>query len=139
MKTSSPALYVFFCLLILLSSVSVATWVGAQCAEYRSHQEGIDLPTPQLHHLSDQVFTKYKKIRAITLRNTGGKSIQLCEGYNLPEGLRVEVSANQSTCVLRGVPTQAQAFTPGFVVATNLQGSSLAKANILVNALVLVE
>ena len=139
MKTSLPLLFLLFCVLILISSVSVATWLSAQCAEFHQSQIETKKSAPQLHHESDHIFTKYKKIKTIRLINTGGRSISSCEGYNLPDGLRVEVSANQSTCLLLGTPVEAQALTPGFVVATNHQGSSLAKAPIAVNALVLVE
>ncbi len=139
MKTSLPLLFLLFCVLILISSVSVATWLSAQCADFHQSQSETKISAPQLHHESEHIFTKYKKIKTITLINSGGRSINRCEGYNLPEGLRVEVSPNQSTCVLLGIPIEAQALTPGFIVATNLQGSSLAKAPIAVNALVFVE
>ena len=134
-----PFVLLFFCVLILISTASVATWVSAQCASFAQPQAETLLSAPNLHHVQDQVFTKYKKIRVITVRNTGGHFLTRCEGYNLPEGLRVTVSANQRTCVISGVPAMAQAQTPGFIVATNSQGSSLAKVAIVVNALVLVE
>ena len=139
MKFSPHILFILVALLILISSASVATWVHAQCADMCIEQIGDHSQAPKLHHLSNQIFTKYKKIRPMILRNSGGQSLTRCEGYNFPEGLSVEISEDENTCILRGVPTEAQALTPGFVVATNNQGSSLAKVPILVNALVLLE
>ncbi len=94
---------------------------------------------PQLHHLPEQTFTKYKRIRNMPIINTGGGLLISCEAFNFPQGLSVQLSADLSTCVLAGVPGEAQARTPGFIVATNQRGSSLARVPIVVNALVLYE
>ena len=62
-----------------------------------------------------------------------------CDGFNLPAGLRVRLTRDGHSCRILGVPMQAQASTPAYIVAANQSGRSLAVVPIAVNALVLQE
>ncbi len=132
-------MFLFSSLLLIVSSVSVATLVKQQCEDKRIKATDYQVEMPQLHDHAEQIYTKYKRIPSAAIINSGGGSLISCEAFNFPGGLYVQLTADMSTCLLVGVPGEAQARTPGFIIATNQRGSSLARVPIVVNALVLIE
>lgn len=134
--------FAFSILLVVTSQASkdyATTFVRKQCVYWMQQVSAFDLDQPKLLSLDNVTLTKYSAFKALRLDNQGGKQLIYCDGFDLPQGLQVTVTRDGHSCIISGVPIQAQALTNAYIVTANQQGRSLAIVPIIVNALVLRE
>lgn len=116
-----------------------ATFVRNECHHWLTGSaDNMALP-PRLSRAGAVTLTKYTRMQSIRLANQGGQRLYYCDGFELPPGLNVMLTADGRTCEIFGVPRQSQAQTNAYVVAANQGGRSLAVIQITVNPIVMDE
>ncbi len=90
---------------------------------------------PKLANQQTQTYVINTQISPLSFVNTGGVNLTNCSSApDLPVGLSVELSANNSTCEISGTPSVASTATIYAITATNISGTDSATIGIAVNA-----
>ena len=89
---------------------------------------------PKLANQQTQTYVINTQISPLSFVNTGGVNLTNCSSApDLPVGLSVELSANNSTCEISGTPSVASTATIYAITATNISGTDSATLSITVN------
>ena len=89
---------------------------------------------PKLANQQTQTYVVNTQISPLSFVNTGGVNLTNCSSApDLPVGLSVELSANNSTCEISGTPSAASTATIYAITATNISGTDSATLSITVN------
>lgn len=132
-----------FIILLLITSQAfenhITTYISKQCDVWMTREASSSLNQPKLLSIDEVILTKYAPLQELQLDNLGGNQLLYCDGFNFPKGLKVELTRDGHSCVISGIPQQAQAKTSAYVITANRSGRSLAIVSILVHALVLRE
>ena len=89
---------------------------------------------PKLVNQQTQTYIVNTQISPLSFVNTGGVNLTNCSSApDLPVGLSVELSANNSTCEISGTPSVASTATIYAITATNISGTDSATLSITVN------
>ncbi len=88
------------------------------------------LDAPLLIDIPIKSYTKGTAIAALEFTNNGGGTLTSCTADSLPTGLTVIVTADNSSCVVTGMPTLEQTTTTHTITATNATGSDTATVSI---------
>ena len=89
---------------------------------------------PKLANQQTQTYVVNTQISPLSFVNTGGVNLTNCSSApDLPVGLSVELSANNSTCEISGTPSVASTATIYAITATNISGTDSATLSITVN------
>ena len=90
---------------------------------------------PKLANQQTQTYVVNTQISPLSFVNTGGVNLTNCSSApDLPVGLSVALSANNSTCEISGTPSAASTATIYAITATNISGTDSATLSIVVNA-----
>jgi surface protein len=82
----------------------------------------VNVPAPDLIDAVAFRFTVGSSVEEVLINNGGGR-LSSCSADNLPEGLSLSTSDDDSNCVLSGTPVNLQAPTNIIVTAANITGS----------------
>ena len=89
---------------------------------------------PKLANQQTQTYVVNTQISPLSFVNTGGVNLTNCSSApDLPVGLSVALSANNSTCEISGTPSAASTATIYAITATNISGTDSATLSITVN------
>ena len=89
---------------------------------------------PKLANQQTQTYIVNTQISPLSFVNTGGVNLTNCSSApDLPVGLSVALSANNSTCEISGTPSVASTATIYAITATNISGTDSATLSITVN------
>ena len=89
---------------------------------------------PKLANQQTQTYIVNTQISPLSFVNTGGVNLTNCSSApDLPVGLSVELSANNSTCEISGTPSATASATAYTITATNISGTDSATLSITVN------
>lgn len=91
------------------------------------------LAAPALTDLAAQVFVVNAIVDTISFSNTGGGELTACNADGLPQDIAVAVSADASTCEIKGIASAVQAATNFSVTATNASGTSTAVVSVQID------
>ena len=89
---------------------------------------------PKLANQQTQTYVVNTQISPLSFVNTGGVNLTNCSSApDLPVGLSVELSANNSTCEISGTPSATASAKIYAITATNISGTDSATLSITVN------
>ena len=89
---------------------------------------------PKLANQQTQTYVINTQISPLSFVNTGGVNLTNCSSApDLPVGLSVALSANNSTCEISGTPSATASATAYTITATNISGTDSATLSITVN------
>ena len=89
---------------------------------------------PKLANQQTQTYVINTQISPLSFVNTGGVNLTNCSSApDLPVGLSVELSANNSTCEISGTPSATASAKIYAITATNISGTDSATLSITVN------
>ena len=90
---------------------------------------------PKLANQQTQTYVVNTQISPLSFVNTGGVNLTNCSSApDLPVGLSVAPSANNSTCEISGTPSATASAKIYAITATNISGTDSATIGIVVNA-----
>ena len=89
---------------------------------------------PKLANQQTQTYIVNTQISPLSFVNTGGVNLTNCSSApDLPVGLSVALSANNSTCEISGTPSATASAKIYAITATNISGTDSATLSITVN------
>ncbi|NVJ61131.1 MAG: BspA family leucine-rich repeat surface protein [Gammaproteobacteria bacterium] len=107
--------------LLLISSLTLLTACGGS--------SGSSARAPSLTVATDLVYTVDQGIIPFQFINEGGGSLTNCSA-SLPSGLIIDVSYDETTCIISGVPIEITPTTEYVITAVNSAGESTIRQNI---------